>query len=252
MKDTAPCELPTPKPEEAFTSFPKLPPELQVIIWNIAAHQPRNLPVFVKALHWKMPKTDVGPYKYVNDTTIPAILHTTKQSRYEGLKYFKLSFGVNQYLGEGIIVHIPARIYVNWISDMVIPIISAYDQGRLKEQFHLIGDAFLDAHRIALDMNIFSLLNEFIPPRDVEEQGRFALRELILYRLPASWHRSFPPGDLRWDGGLHFTLVNDQEASEDDLPVELVRVLFGGCAGSKGETSEGVSKSPTVKGMKLL
>lgn len=54
--------------------------------------------------------------------SIPAILHTSSQSRAEGLKYFEPAFGSSYKLIDGVTIIIPSNIWVNWTSDLIIPV----------------------------------------------------------------------------------------------------------------------------------
>lgn len=75
-----------PVPAEIFTLFPKVPTEVQHLIWYQACTEPRVLTV-----RWK-------PYKKLNfhptAFVAPALLHACYQSRYIGLKvYEEKNFG---------------------------------------------------------------------------------------------------------------------------------------------------------------
>ena len=97
-----------------FTCFPNLLPELQIIIWKIVAYQPRNVVIVVRALGVGSLYEDFYQgHKYVGFNPIPALLHTTRQSRLEGLKYFELAFSSTHRFEDGPTIDIPARIYVN-------------------------------------------------------------------------------------------------------------------------------------------
>ncbi|KAF6835730.1 hypothetical protein CPLU01_04200 [Colletotrichum plurivorum] len=71
--------------------FPKLPLELRIVIWRLSLPKPRTVSIRYGAttLSWNS--------DFINGTSkaeIPTILHVCHESRKEGLRHYKLRFGV--------------------------------------------------------------------------------------------------------------------------------------------------------------
>ncbi|KAE9366566.1 hypothetical protein N431DRAFT_445287 [Stipitochalara longipes BDJ] len=110
-------------PCTTFTCFPKLPIELRFKIWKEVCFQRRNICVSMKTLG-SLSQDDRGGQArsaihlniYVSRSSHPAILHTSHESRKEGLKYYKLEFG-SSYTGPLFTFSTPAQTYINWQAD---------------------------------------------------------------------------------------------------------------------------------------
>jgi hypothetical protein len=106
---------------QTFSLFGQLPSEIRVKIWAHACFHQRNIDIFTEILgEVRVNKQDTyrfESYKYLSQfCPHPAILHTCKESRDEGLKHYQLAFGTSHSFS---IVNIstPPRIYVNFACD---------------------------------------------------------------------------------------------------------------------------------------
>jgi hypothetical protein len=106
-----------------FTCFPLLPFELRYKIWKDICFIPRVIDV------WSRPLLEMDAachlmYYQSHKRVPPAILHTCKEARDVGLKFYTLDFGTS---GEWNINHAKftmvsqPQIYVNWACDIVCP-----------------------------------------------------------------------------------------------------------------------------------
>jgi hypothetical protein len=108
-----------------FTCFPKLPKEIQFKIWKEAAFETRNVAVWVELgeLGDIDEYDDHRPYYFATNVGPPAILHTCKESRSEGLKFYQLSLGtafeVYDYRYGPFTLRFPPRTYINWNGDRI-------------------------------------------------------------------------------------------------------------------------------------
>ena len=75
-------------PLSEFTKFPEFPIELRLHIWACAARTPRLLTL----------QYCIVDRKFFSFQNIPAILHTSQESRAVGLCYYHLSFGTDRHL----------------------------------------------------------------------------------------------------------------------------------------------------------
>jgi hypothetical protein len=108
------------KPNQVFTLFPKLPPELRNKIWN--EHCTQSEPRIIDL--WGTKNSTMEKMRYGTHSKAPPILHTSNESRYIGLKYYKLLFE-GEIQGEGVEgVGNPKKphIYVNWEHDILFPV----------------------------------------------------------------------------------------------------------------------------------
>ncbi|PMD31560.1 hypothetical protein L207DRAFT_591511 [Hyaloscypha variabilis F] len=116
---------PTQDPLTKFTCFPKLPIELRLRIWKFAAFIPRNVDVWIgpektsydeDGDYWDI-RIDIENHHYFcSRTSPPAILHTSHESRKEGLLVYKLGFGTEHHAGRHHFRSDPT-IYANSSSD---------------------------------------------------------------------------------------------------------------------------------------
>ncbi|KAE9366563.1 hypothetical protein N431DRAFT_471609 [Stipitochalara longipes BDJ] len=100
--------------------LPKLPKEIQLNIWKEAAFETRNVGVWVGLVnfgHLHDGNGEDNPYLFVTNISHPAILHTSRDSRREGLKIYQLTLGSKcQANGPNLPpfkITFPARTYVN-------------------------------------------------------------------------------------------------------------------------------------------
>jgi hypothetical protein len=104
-----------------FTCFPNLPKELQLKIWKQVAFETRNIGIWVEQRKFRYYRDGEHDYYFLSNVGHPAILHTCKESREEGLKFYQLSLGttceVNVRDGIPVIVTYAPKTYINWKAD---------------------------------------------------------------------------------------------------------------------------------------
>jgi 2EXR family len=83
-----------------FTKFPELPTELRLKIWSYAATAQRLLEL----------QYCIVDRKFFSFQKLPAILHTSQESRAVGLCYYHLSFGTDKH---------PPDTYFNAVNDIL-------------------------------------------------------------------------------------------------------------------------------------
>ncbi|KAL2071266.1 hypothetical protein VTL71DRAFT_12501 [Oculimacula yallundae] len=107
----------------SFTLFPKLPPELRLMVWEYVCFFTRNVPLW-NVLLAKPRQEDIGyiPYKYITGCPPPSILSVNLESRETGFKYYKLSLGGVFLLEKGVTVKAEARKYVHFLADRICPL----------------------------------------------------------------------------------------------------------------------------------
>ncbi|KUJ14072.1 uncharacterized protein LY89DRAFT_737067 [Mollisia scopiformis] len=111
----------------SFTRFSLLPHDLRVDIWKIVTVQPRNLdiwPLRVGTFNYDREiegQARYATWRYFTTQPIPAVLHTTRESREIGLKHYSLNFRSSSLQDEryGLKVTIPPSIYFNVRYDRV-------------------------------------------------------------------------------------------------------------------------------------
>jgi hypothetical protein len=90
----------TPSSGLCFTGFSQLPKEVQTLIWNFALPAPRLIHVYAEkgAVRHNTAEQDLRTFWHVwaRKLPVPAILHTTQDSRSIGLKHYKLIFDSNE------------------------------------------------------------------------------------------------------------------------------------------------------------
>jgi 2EXR family len=109
--------------ESAFTRFPDLPIEIRFKVWKLACFVTRNVDIATGTVGITFGEEDgtaARPHYYRSRCLPPALLHVCKESRQEGLKYYKLDFGVDYKVPASgrpipeLTVSSPPRIYINW------------------------------------------------------------------------------------------------------------------------------------------
>lgn len=124
-----------------FTVFPKLPPELRNKVWYHAANQEgRIIDIWTDFKRCEIENTTFYTQSYECELSTrppPPIFRVCTESRNEALKHYDLEFATSMTLPGGIAVNIPARMYINYASDTLVPrgywnIVSFYNfTGRL-------------------------------------------------------------------------------------------------------------------------
>jgi len=99
-----------------FQLFPKLPHELRLKIWSLAANKPRAI-----KLLFLDPET--LPSCHHSNSKVPSVLHASQEARKEGLRYYELCYEkaseLDGYLWprrDGTVF--PRGVYVNFAVDL--------------------------------------------------------------------------------------------------------------------------------------
>ncbi|KAH7397791.1 hypothetical protein BKA64DRAFT_753472 [Cadophora sp. MPI-SDFR-AT-0126] len=97
-----------------FTLFPKLTTEIRLQVWELESSIPRDLDVWTKRFGGGQ------CFRFATSKAVPSILHTNKESRTVGLKYYQLAFGTDlTFFHTGRFPVLPPRIYLNSRADRV-------------------------------------------------------------------------------------------------------------------------------------
>lgn len=128
----------TPPQDLTFTCFPDLPLEIRQKTWKHASFFDRDVVVrFQKVTStssrkistYMSTRSSTTFYAHQSPTLPPALLHASHEAREEGLRYYQLTFGIqNEYKDGGMKVNLTCepRIYANFVSDRVWPICSSW------------------------------------------------------------------------------------------------------------------------------
>ena len=135
-----------------FPKFSQLPPEIRHSIWEFVCFQERNIPIDIQFNDVPDREDYLDLYytcQYITTLPSPAILHSTRESRAQGLKHYNLAFGESfdfPAVGDSpdgwdsfpaVSVEVPATIYINWKVDRLCVI--------LPRQFYVSqGECLLD------------------------------------------------------------------------------------------------------------
>lgn len=116
------------EPEDAqtptFTIFPKHPVEIRRQIWEHVSFQPGNLDIWTQFLG-QLSFDRAGPlteahefagdemFRFLTTRSPPAILHTNREARSVGLRFFHPDFGIDVAMDRrnSILLPLPAKIY---------------------------------------------------------------------------------------------------------------------------------------------
>jgi hypothetical protein len=117
-----------------FTCFARLPPEIRKSVWKFSAFIPRNIDLrvgFMQFIQLNGTVIDEAHYFY-STVPPPAILHTCREARLEGLKVYKLRFGARSSSSRRnrptFTISFEPRIYLNRQTDRICIV----DQGDYK------------------------------------------------------------------------------------------------------------------------
>lgn len=97
--------------------------------------------------------------QWTSSTKVPAILHVTQESRYEGLKFYKLSFG-RRFLRNARVCKLPATVYYNASIDTIYLGYESIDSVLEKRFWHptLFPDEMTAAKSVAVEALIFQMI----------------------------------------------------------------------------------------------
>ncbi|KUJ21583.1 uncharacterized protein LY89DRAFT_681047 [Mollisia scopiformis] len=109
-----------------FEYFPKLPYELRSMIWKIPCFVPRDVDIWMRSegevrlteIPERTPGERFLPNSYHTKSVPPIILQVNQESRREGLRWYRLEFGINMKCG-GVQYILPPKIYINWSVDLL-------------------------------------------------------------------------------------------------------------------------------------
>ncbi|KAE8447069.1 hypothetical protein EG329_011204 [Mollisiaceae sp. DMI_Dod_QoI] len=190
-----------------FTCFPSLPSELRLKIWRLACFHGRNVDVWTYDIAFKFGDDgDERDHNYFTSSCPqPIVLQCCRESRIEGLKHFKLAFGVScKYKVRGrpkASFSCEPKIYINWFADTVCIVMGAMnDDGYFLDKLFEICDANgLRSIAFAVDMT----RNDIFDGKAISGcQDLLTLRpwkckakELILFpQIRRGWHEDDLPG----------------------------------------------------------
>ncbi|KAI9644253.1 hypothetical protein NHQ30_007608 [Ciborinia camelliae] len=109
-------------PVTTLSRFSRLPTEIRLQIWKLVGSQPRNLDIWQRRVGWlNEDSVTCLIFRWVTLTTVPPILHVSRESRAIGLTFYQLAFGYDIQLPHGITFATEPRIYVNWNRDRIVP-----------------------------------------------------------------------------------------------------------------------------------
>lgn len=133
-----------PKALVAFTCFKDLPSELRCKIWKMAAFVPRDVSVWssnfgenigIPLRAGEDDETHLMIWKLKSPTPPPPMLGATVESRTEGLRYYKLSFGTDHVFRDFAFSTRPS-VYVNFDADRICFLESfMYETSRACKEF---------------------------------------------------------------------------------------------------------------------
>lgn len=147
----------------SFTCFLKLPLEFRLRVWKATSFHPRNVDIWNDAIIIGLTTLIGGPVTREIDTSLPcykstslhpAVLHCCHESRQEGLKHYKLDFGVvYRFENGGLTVTKDARIYVNWGADTICVMDTHnYNPARFRDLLSIVKGK--DLHSMAFAVGI--------------------------------------------------------------------------------------------------
>ncbi|KAE8442323.1 hypothetical protein EG329_003456 [Mollisiaceae sp. DMI_Dod_QoI] len=133
-----------------FEHFNKLPVELRLRIWKITAFFQRNVNIMAITLPNFYPEVHHG---FVSHCPPPAMLAVCRESRHEGMKYYRLDFDTSKqrYVEIGgkrcsVTVSTSPIIYINWEADrVVVPSPATFEDyvgARVTERAQELGEHF--------------------------------------------------------------------------------------------------------------
>ena len=105
-----------------LTQFPDLPPEVREMVWTYVSHFPRNLDIWVKHEGPELTAVSLDgqrrsryrPHSFITSQCVPALLHTNREARTIGLKYYRLCFHTTCLHST---LKFEAKIYRNYLVD---------------------------------------------------------------------------------------------------------------------------------------
>jgi hypothetical protein len=188
-----------------FTCFPKLPIELRLKIWKEASSVPRRICVYIRVLAQPFEEDDSDGEDEDNDgeddltftsfiylATWPhlPVLRTSRESRIESLKHYKLAFGVEKKkrTRPSITLSSPANTYINGKADRIC-LSNTYVLKPADTNYFCDFVGLHKQHSLrSLTINVFEL---YYGPRgyhrslfDALSDGSISLREILLFSAP--------------------------------------------------------------------
>ncbi|KAF5875321.1 uncharacterized protein Bfra_003776 [Botrytis fragariae] len=111
---------------KSFTKFPKLPLEIQRLVWKFASFERRHVPVAVKRRH-HLSKQVTGEdeskqlVRFRSDTPIPTLFSVCQESRLEAKRYYKKTL-VAEHNFRFFSISLTPRFYINPHCDVICPV----------------------------------------------------------------------------------------------------------------------------------
>lgn len=121
-------------PPRIFTFFPKLPLEMQFMIWNEAANIPRYVDIWHRPIFHRDSEIPCLANALISFTKVPTVLHVCQNSRKEALKHYTHFRAWEWKCKHDYSSHVQPKIYINWNAD----VICAMDTSRSEEWLRIL------------------------------------------------------------------------------------------------------------------
>ncbi|QSZ37518.1 hypothetical protein DSL72_008616 [Monilinia vaccinii-corymbosi] len=189
-----------------FTCFKSLPAELRLLIWGMACGQQRNVNIGFRSIADDL-------FTYASNTPAPGVLYTCRESRDEGLKYYKLCFGTS-FNSAKLSIAAQPRILCNFKADTICLDLN-FKLGWIGQHYEdfFMKAATTDMSSLAFNIDHFIGYNPTRRDFEVDWSSIFrivdayggrssVLREIILYHDMEEKPKSQPVGsefvELDW------------------------------------------------------
>ncbi|KAH7355179.1 hypothetical protein BKA65DRAFT_235222 [Rhexocercosporidium sp. MPI-PUGE-AT-0058] len=167
---------PTPKQQQTFTFFTKLPVEIRFKIWKLLAPEPRTIDVGTTQHNNRFPGGERGGNLLCRLHTtairqVPRILHVNHEARSLTLESYSLEFGI-RLSKSPVESYLPfaGRIYVNWERDIICPI------GVDDFKAHWMAEILEHSRITNIALNVRELLN---PVKELRSDGCLNIHSLF-------------------------------------------------------------------------
>jgi hypothetical protein len=196
--------------EPKFECFPKLPLELRLKIWKALCFIPRNVGLWAKPLGADDFWNDFGElerlFKFVTNLGAPAILHTCREAREEGLKYCTLAFGDDRWGHVPALaahVHFPLdpKFYFNF--DIDVPCLVPSNDPTFSDVLRKMPK---NVARQDIRLNILAVEAKWLSravrkaPSIARNLRALGMKELVLYWPPLGSMDEFSENSQSWRG----------------------------------------------------
>lgn len=255
----------------SFTYFPKLPLELRLRIWKAVSSNPRNIDLWLGKIKLGDMMLDenkilAGMPAFTSTSIPPAILQCCQESREEGLKNYRLSFGLDLAFDGGLRVSMEPRIYINWKVDRVCLMDTlSYKPFWFKTLFNLLKVSKLGSVAFAVDIwwdteeatPCLSDVYQLFDPDEWLQPWLSEIPEVILFPsiyAPGSRTESLTANSLTQGGpGMVIQWVDFAKAFTSVKAIlEDLRNLIQGRMKDKREKQQSVAESPAKAALDVI